>query len=197
MKTSKKEHQKEREWNMKKKSENHHPLFPLVDNSHLSKPHKTDNTSWSCSIQSSQTQLKRCYGVETYRRAFAADYGACSGYDLMKQVFLDVDLHVFIFIWVIGAVCDTTRSRASFSYAPHDDKPQELMNGPISCGVDANDAMEEYQGGIFSSSGSSINHIVSLFGWGLDEDTGDEYWLLRNSWGEPWGEVTFLIPTPV
>merc|ERR1711988_210086 len=47
--------------------------------------------------------------------------------------------------------------------------------------------MEEYSGGIFASSGS-INHIISLFGWGVDETTGDEYWLLRNSWGEPWGE---------
>lgn len=57
-----------------------------------------------------------------------------------------------------------------------------MLHGPISCGVDANDDMELYSGGIFSSAGNSINHIVSLFGWGLDADTGDEYWLLRNSW---------------
>jgi cathepsin X len=70
----------------------------------------------------------------------------------------------------------------------YDKMKAALMDGPISCGVDANDAMEEYSGGIFASSGSSINHIISLFGWGVDETTGDEYWLLRNSWGEPWGE---------
>jgi cathepsin X len=28
-----------------------------------------------------------CYGVETYRRAFAANYGSCSGYDAMKVYF--------------------------------------------------------------------------------------------------------------
>lgn len=54
------------------------------------------------------------------------------------------------------------------------------MRGPISCGVDANDDMEAYTGGIFSSDGKYINHIISIYGWGLDEDTGDEYWLLRN-----------------
>lgn len=67
-------------------------------------------------------------------------------------------------------------------------KAELYARGPISCGIDANEAMEEYTGGIFSSAGSSINHIISLYGWGVDADTGDEYWLLRNSWGEPWGE---------
>jgi cathepsin X len=70
----------------------------------------------------------------------------------------------------------------------YDAMKAELMNGPISCGIDANEEMELYTGGIFSSKGSAINHIISLFGWGVDAATGDEYWLLRNSWGEPWGE---------
>lgn len=70
----------------------------------------------------------------------------------------------------------------------YDNMKSELMRGPISCGVDANSDMEEYISGIFSSQGYYINHIISIFGWGYDEDTGDEYWLLRNSWGQPWGE---------
>jgi cathepsin X len=62
--------------------------------------------------------------------------------------------------------------------------------GPISCTVDAT-PLDYYQSGIITQLGLSLNHIVSVTGWGYDESSGLNYWWMRNSWGNAWGEMGF------
>jgi cathepsin X len=63
-------------------------------------------------------------------------------------------------------------------------------NGPIACGIDAAPILN-YTSGIATDDGESVDHVISVTGWGNDDTLG-QYWIVRNSWGEYWGEMGYI-----
>jgi len=63
--------------------------------------------------------------------------------------------------------------------------------GPLSVGVDAT-YWSFYSGGIYKSlcSTDRMNHGVLLVGYGVEN--GTNYWIVKNSWGEDWGEKGYI-----
>merc|ERR1712166_727366 len=67
---------------------------------------------------------------------------------------------------------------------------KEIMaRGPIARGIDAGPILK-YTGGIASMAGSGVDHVISVVGWGTEGSK--EYWIVRNSWGEYWGEMGYV-----
>jgi len=74
-------------------------------------------------------------------------------------------------------------------------KAEVYVRGPISCAIDSTDALDLFPGGKVYAEGPrekwALNHVVSVVGWGSDK-AGKPYWIVRNSWGQPWAEQGFF-----
>lgn len=72
----------------------------------------------------------------------------------------------------------------------HNDLKKALSQQPVSVAIMANqDPWMKYQEGIITGcKDTRLDHGILAIGYGKDEDTKLEYVLVRNSWGERWGE---------
>lgn len=62
----------------------------------------------------------------------------------------------------------------------------------VSVAIHANPIVS-YKSGVFHSyCGTQLNHGVAVVGYGNDSSSGLDYWIVRNSWGQSWGNNGYI-----
>ncbi|KAF8061334.1 cfaD [Scenedesmus sp. PABB004] len=73
-----------------------------------------------------------------------------------------------------------------------------MRHGPLAVGVDASaDDFLFYSEGVYrnkrcSVKPSQLDHAVILVGWGTDARSGEDYWVVKNSWSKLWGDDGYI-----
>ena len=81
---------------------------------------------------------------------------------------------------------------------PHNNEKQlekAVVKQPISVAIQANmRSFQLYKKGIYSDPdcGDQLDHGVLLVGYGYDPDLDMNYWIVKNSWGDNWGEQGYI-----
>lgn len=66
--------------------------------------------------------------------------------------------------------------------------------GPLACSMNADTiSFEQYGGGIYEDDACNqdeVNHSVTVVGYG--SENGRDYWIVKNSYSQNWGEGGFM-----
>ncbi|XP_057541849.1 cysteine proteinase COT44-like [Amaranthus tricolor] len=67
-----------------------------------------------------------------------------------------------------------------------------VAHQPVSVAIEAGGrALQLYQSGVFTGHcGTKVDHAVVVVGYGTEN--GTDYWIVRNSWGNGWGEEGYI-----
>ena len=105
-------------------------------------------------------------GAGTHRRAYVTEYGPAKGvHAMMAEVFARGPI-----------ACSINASNPSFEGLHYAGYNSQVRGGKNPIFVDKN-----------TKENHDTTHVVSVAGWGHDEETELDYWVVRNSWGTYWG----------
>ncbi|KAG8062959.1 hypothetical protein GUJ93_ZPchr0003g18477 [Zizania palustris] len=64
---------------------------------------------------------------------------------------------------------------------------------PVAVAIEVGRGMQFYSGGVYSGPcGTRLAHAVTVVGYGVDAASGAKYWIIKNSWGQSWGERGYI-----
>lgn len=69
------------------------------------------------------------------------------------------------------------------------------IQGPVSVGIVANIDFQHYASGVFFApewNVKQLNHGVTIVGYGTDDTTKTDYWIVKNSFGIKWGDDGYI-----
>ncbi|XVF27513.1 hypothetical protein REPUB_Repub14bG0114100 [Reevesia pubescens] len=86
---------------------------------------------------------------------------------------------------------------SSYEEVPSNDEEallKAVTNQPVSIAIDGSGlAFMNYAGGVYNGDcGTDLTHAVTIVGYGTSSEDGSKYWLIKNSWGESWGENGYM-----
>lgn len=79
-----------------------------------------------------------------------------------------------------------------------EDKMKQVVAtiGPVSVAIDAShESFQFYAEGVYyepECDSQNLDHGVLVVGYGTDE-TGGDYWIMKNSWGTTWGDKGYML----
>ena len=88
-------------------------------------------------------------------------------------------------------------SSSTYSCVDEDEIKEFLYGaGPLAAALNAN-PLQTYTSGVLDVNStecpsSGINHAVLIVGYGTDPSVGLNYWIVKNSWGQNWGESGYF-----